>query len=896
MAQIYCDASFTLAEGNKSYTAWNSVSNLEKNGYVYKNGRPAKYCLTETGLDLARRLRDATSGRTLNEPSTSASTSTSVLHSIDDDEPQISRNPSALRGSRRKGKESSTSALVDRMLEQYDTQENSGLDLSLYVSNPSEHQSISINGRTSNGASSRSNERSSTDILQALADASRPSKRKGAGNTNGGNKKQRKTKQKSTTAAFLDKFLANYDDSNNGPDMSNYVMNPQDYQSISVGGRTTHNTPSNLSTASAASPSPSTSRPVSTPSVRNNARTNNTSNTANGYSSSITSSSTSSFARSVMNTEDDDEILDFGNRMPSTSKKYSTPSNSKILQADNTKKTNRNKKPEYNIDEYSIDLSPQLLPTFKTPSSQSNINANDIIDLFSSPEASPVMRASEPEIDDDIAFDDNFDPEEDYFPLSQSIKNQVKDDTFHYTYLDLNEKDVRSVAQAAITVDEKNEGLAYRIRFYTSQSDHPRFKQLVQVSKDKTHIGCSIGYIPELQMDSVCPGLPARPALPLHREEIDDFWPQEKQSNSQSIRNDYTERLFSSQNSQPSSQPAAKRNNTQALLSQTDVLQNQSQKTQVDYSQLVDSELLECMLPHEYEIILILDNREIQTQKDRDYFRRKLAEKGINVITRSLDLGDVIWVARKIGSQNQSDEVFLDYIIERKRLDDLVSSIKDGRFVEQKTRLKRSGSEKVIYLVEEYNPQEVVNYGVQAVQTAMSSTQIIDGFFLKRTNNIEESIDYIVSLSKLVHTIYKDTTLYTIPSHIITRKNYLDLKEAFKSKPNRGKVSYLVSYPMFSELNTKNGSTSLHEVYLRMLMTIKGVNAERALSLIQVYPTPHSLLTAFKDKSVTEAKNLVKNATQNHISRRRWGTQISERLYDIWGSLEYPPPGENDSI
>lgn len=889
-AQKYCEASFTLGEGNKSYTAWNSIKNLEKYGYVYKNGRPAKYCLTETGLDIANRIKDQASGQTLGESSTSASTPTSTF--TNDNETQPSRNPSSARGSRKKGKGSSTSAILDRMLEEYDAQENNGLDLSLYVSNPSEHQSISINGRTSSGTpSSSSTERPSTDILQALADASRTNKRKAAGNTTGGNKRQRKPKQKSKTAAFLDNFLANYDDSNNGPDMSNYVLNPQEHQSISVGNQTTYNKPST---------SASSSRPTSTPTARNNIRINN--NTSNTNSSSITNSSTSSFARSVMNAEDDDDILDWGSRMSSTPNKYSTPSNSTILQADNNnkKKTKINRKPEYNVDDYSIDLSPELLPTFKAPSSQSNINSNDIIDLFSSPEASPVLEPSKPHIDDDITFDDDFNLEEDYFPMSQSITKQVKNDKFHFTYLDVDEKDVRSVAQAAITIDEENEGIAYRIRCYTSQSDHPKFKQLVQVSKDKTHIGCSIGYLPELHMESVCPGLPARPALPLHREELDDFWPQDPRdkqlTSGQGHRNDYTERLFTSQASQSSSQPTARQNNTQPSLSQTDNLQSQSQKAPVDYSNLVDSAQLECMLPHEYEIVLILDNREIQRQQDRDYFRRKLAEKGVNVITRSLDLGDVIWVARKKGSLNQSDEVFLDYMIERKRMDDLVTSIRDGRFVEQKTRLKRSGSEKVIYLVEEYNQQEVINYGAQAIQTAMSSTQIIDGFFLKRTNNIEESIDYIVSISKLIHTIYKDTTLYTIPSHMITRQNYLDLKQAFKAKSNHNsKASYVVTYPMFSELNTKNGSTSLHEVYLRMIMTIKGVNAERALSLIQVYPTPHSLLTAFKDKSEAEAKKLIKDATQNNISRRRWGIQISERLYDIWGSLEYPPGGAEDS-
>jgi len=169
----------------------------------------------------------------------------------------------------------------------------------------------------------------------------------------------------------------------------------------------------------------------------------------------------------------------------------------------------------------------------------------------------------------------------------------------------------------------------------------------------------------------------------------------------------------------------------------------------------------------------------------------------------------------------------------------------------------------------------------------MSSTQIIDGIFLKRTNTIDETVDYLVSATKLVKRLYQGHTLHAIPGHVITRQNYLDLKQAYSKKAG-DKEAYLVSYPLFGQLNTKHGSTSVHEVYLRMLMTIRGVNAEKALSLMKVYPTPKSLLVAFQSKSPEEAKNLAKVATQEHINRRRWGAKISESLYNIWGATSYP--------
>lgn len=85
--------------------------------------------------------------------------------------------------------------------------------------------------------------------------------------------------------------------------------------------------------------------------------------------------------------------------------------------------------------------------------------------------------------------------------------------------------------------------------------------------------------------------------------------------------------------------------------------------------------------PHEYDVYLILDCREVRDQKHRDDIYKDLQGRGINIDQKSLNLGDVAFAAkRKIDG-----ELFvLDCILERKRLDDLVKSIQDGRFHEQK--------------------------------------------------------------------------------------------------------------------------------------------------------------------------------------------------------------------
>lgn len=88
-----------------------------------------------------------------------------------------------------------------------------------------------------------------------------------------------------------------------------------------------------------------------------------------------------------------------------------------------------------------------------------------------------------------------------------------------------------------------------------------------------------------------------------------------------------------------------------------------------------------------YDVRLILDTREVESKSARDDFSDKLRAKGIEVETRALRLGDVMWIAkRRDGLGGEEDECVLDYVVERKRLDDLCQSIKDGRYTEQCVR------------------------------------------------------------------------------------------------------------------------------------------------------------------------------------------------------------------
>ncbi len=105
------------------------------------------------------------------------------------------------------------------------------------------------------------------------------------------------------------------------------------------------------------------------------------------------------------------------------------------------------------------------------------------------------------------------------------------------------------------------------------------------------------------------------------------------------------------------------------------------------------------LAPSTFTVHLVLDAREVRAKQDRDYIQEELTRRGVKPLTRSLDVGDVLWIAKRNTAggahtharahshDEADDEVVLDWIVERKRLDDLVGSIKDGRFREQKVFL-----------------------------------------------------------------------------------------------------------------------------------------------------------------------------------------------------------------
>ena len=135
------------------------------------------------------------------------------------------------------------------------------------------------------------------------------------------------------------------------------------------------------------------------------------------------------------------------------------------------------------------------------------------------------------------------------------------------------------------------------------------------------------------------------------------------------------------------------------------------------------------------EVILLIDTREVKTKKDRSYLYQQLLSNKIRCEKRALPLGDALWIY-KLSSPSGDTEYVLNHIMERKKADDLASSIVDGRYIEQKHRLQECKIQNVVYVVEG-EPSSQCRVSESALRTAVTHTKVVSGFNVFRTKSIE---------------------------------------------------------------------------------------------------------------------------------------------------------------
>ena len=212
-------------------------------------------------------------------------------------------------------------------------------------------------------------------------------------------------------------------------------------------------------------------------------------------------------------------------------------------------------------------------------------------------------------------------------------------------------------------------------------------------------------------------------------------------------------------------------------------------------------------------LLITIDVRETNiyndiVSRDLDNYRDK-----IQIISENLMLGD-IHITYKT----------LNYIFERKTLQDLQSSIVDGRYKEQKARLLSNTSQKYItYIIEGDNilSSNMYSKNKSMIQGAYLHTMFRDNIRIIYTKNIEETATLILLLStkiidkpdKFLHEEYTADKCYTDFVKLKKKKiDNIDAKSCF--------IMQLSQIPMISNVIAKN----IHLTYTSMGTLVKSLD------------------------------------------------------------------------
>ena len=246
---------------------------------------------------------------------------------------------------------------------------------------------------------------------------------------------------------------------------------------------------------------------------------------------------------------------------------------------------------------------------------------------------------------------------------------------------------------------------------------------------------------------------------------------------------------------------------------------------------------------------------------------------------RKLNVGDFLWVAREkilpVPGQlvlPERRELVLDYIVERKRMDDLCSSIKDGRFKEQKFRLLNSGLRHPVYLVEDFGSMSFMSMPAQTLEQAIANTQIGQEFFVKRTRDIKESAAYLTLMTRYLQTAYENQTLKAITK---------DDMEHVKVEENQVNT-FLMTFQELNDISIKNRVLTVGELFGKQLLQIPGVAAEKVVGILEHYSTLRDLLDAYDEQTTEKEKENLLSDIKFGKTQRKIGPSVSRTVYQLY--------------
>lgn len=210
----------------------------------------------------------------------------------------------------------------------------------------------------------------------------------------------------------------------------------------------------------------------------------------------------------------------------------------------------------------------------------------------------------------------------------------------------------------------------------------------------------------------------------------------------------------------------------------------------------------------------------------------------IKIQSENIPLGDVIIC------DDSGNEIV---IIERKTLNDLASSICDGRYKEQSFRLNECNihNHNIYYLIEgsikSYKSHTRIDK--RSIISSMISISHFKGFSIHKTNDIQESVEWIIQFAEKIG---KQQKLHPFYKTIETSSDTIENVDQSATATATATATASASYCQTMKRVKKNNITpeNIGEI---MLSQIPNVSASTAIIIMKEFKTILSLITSLQN-------------------------------------------------
>lgn len=292
--------------------------------------------------------------------------------------------------------------------------------------------------------------------------------------------------------------------------------------------------------------------------------------------------------------------------------------------------------------------------------------------------------------------------------------------------------------------------------------------------------------------------------------------------------------------------------------------------------------------PEDFEVAVLFDTREMRSQGERDFFQKRVANHNISCDVRALSVGDILWIAR---NKHTKKEAVLNYVCERKRIDDLAMSIKDGRFVEQKNRLQKSALKNVYYVVEEGGlcDMDRILEMKNAIQTAISMVITVSNLYFERFRKSDDIVDWVVAMTNILKNRYAKTRLLVLrPLSVENQAEYSEIlqefRENFENRPT--KYECVHTFPTYQAVLSKSDMMTVKEMFILMLMLVRGISLEKAVVIQGHFQTPRRLIEYYQENAALaeeDKKLLLFKLFEDQVGNKKIGKAPLTAVYETWG-------------